>query len=160
MASADTFNGAKSAFTFFDAYLNVVGQEIGMERAVALDTAMCEMVGAVQGKAMRDQAGIGEIDLAMAASLAAGFIDEALGISSEVIHENAQRIAFKVGRCPIYEAAETVGMDGATIEALCRASALRYMDTMVKQLNPRVSYRLREFRPSADGYCIEEVVLG
>jgi hypothetical protein len=159
MASADTFNGAKSAFTFFFAYLNTVGQEIGRERTVALDTKMCEMMGAAQGKAIRERAGMGEIDLAMAASLAARSIDEALGISSEVIQESAQLIASKVGRCPIYEAAEALGMDGASIEAMCRVGALRYMDTMVKQWNPHLSYRLSEFRPSADG-CIEEVVLG
>jgi hypothetical protein len=160
MASTDAFHGAKSAFTFFHAYLNAVGQEIGMERAIALDAKTCEMMGAAQGKAMKDQAGIGEMDIAIAASLAVRSIDEALGISSEVIQESAQRIASKVGRCPIYEAAEALGMDGASIEAMCRASSLRYMDTMVKQLNPHLSYRLSEFRPSADGCCVEEVALG
>jgi hypothetical protein len=83
-----------------------------------------------------------------------------LGISSEVIEESAQRITSKIGRCPLYEAAQELGMDGATIEAICRASALRYMDTMVKQWNPHLSYRLSEFRPSADGCCVEEVALG
>jgi len=159
MASTDTFNGAKNAFTFFYAYLNAVGQEIGMDRAIALDAKMCEMMGAAQGKTMKDQAGLDEIDIAIAASLAVRSIDEALGINSEVIQESAQRIAFKIARCPIYEAAEALGMDGASIEAMCRADALRYMDTMVKQLNPHLSYRLSEFRPSADGYCVEEVVV-
>jgi hypothetical protein len=160
MASTDTLQGAKSAFTFFFAYLNTVGQEIGMERAVALDGKMCEMMGAAQGKAMKAQAGLDEIDIATAASLAVRSIDEGLGLSSERIEDSAQRIASKVGRCPIYEAAQALGMDGATIEGICRASALRYMDTMVKQLNPHLSYRLSEFRSSADGYCVEEVVLG
>jgi hypothetical protein len=53
-----------------------------------------------------------------------------------------------------------LGMDNESIEAVCRAGALRYMDAMVKQWNPNLSYRLREFRSSADGHCIEEVVLG
>ena len=160
MASADTFNGAKNAFTFFYAYLNAVGQDIGMERAIALDAKMCEMMGTAQGQAMKAQAGLDEIDFAMAASLSVRSIDEALGISSEVMEESAQRIAFKVGRCPVYEAAQALGMDGASIEAMCRASSLRYMDTMIKQLNPHLSYRLSEFRSSADDYCVEEVVLG
>ncbi len=160
MASTDTLNGAKSAFTFFYAYLNAVGQEIGMDRATALDAEMCEMMGAAQGKAMKDQVGLDEIGIAMAASLVGRSIEEGLGITSEVIEESAQRIASKVGRCPIYEAAEALGMDGASIEASCRATSLRYMDTMVKQLNPHFSYRLSEFRPAADGYCVEEVVVG
>jgi hypothetical protein len=160
MASSDTFDGAKNAFTFFFAYLNTVGQEIGMDRAIALDTHMCEMMGTAQGQAIKAQAALDEIDLATAASLAGQSIEDGLGISSKVIEASAERIASKVGRCPLYEAAQALGMDGATIEAVCRATALHYMDTMVKQWNPGLSYRLREFRPSADGYCIEQVVLG
>jgi hypothetical protein len=160
MASADTFNGAKSAFTFYYAYLNAVGQDIGMERAIALDAKMCEMMGAADGRAIKGQAGIDEINLAAASALAGRSIEESVGISSEVIEASNQRVVSKVGRCPLYEAAQELGMDGATIEAECRAGALRYMDAMVKQWNPDLSYRLREFRSSADGYCIEEVVLG
>ena len=52
------------------------------------------------------------------------------------------------------------GNRSSAAEAECRAGALRYMDTMVKQWNPNLSYRLREFRSSADGHCIEEVVVG
>jgi len=160
MASTETFRGAQNAFTFLYAYLNTVGQEIGMERAIALDTTMCEHMGTHQGRAIKAQAGLDQVDVALASSLAARSIDEALGISSEVIEESAQRVVLKVGRCPIYEAAQALGMDGATIEAICRASALRYMDTMVKQWNPNLGYRLKQFRPSADGHCIEEVMLG
>lgn len=160
MTSTDTFNGAKNAFTFYYAYRNAVGQDIGMERAIALDAKMCEMMGTAEGKAIKAQAGIGEIDIAEAASLAMRLIDESVGISSEVLETSAQHIASKVGRCPIYEAAEALGMDGGSIEADCRATLLRYMDTMVKQLNPALSYRLREFRTSADGCCVEELVLG
>lgn len=83
-----------------------------------------------------------------------------MGINSEVLEESAERIISKVGRCPVYEAAQAVGMDNESIEAICRAGALRYMDAMVNQWNPNLSYRLREFRSSADGHCIEEVVLG
>jgi hypothetical protein len=160
MASTDTFNGAKSAFTFFDAYVNAVGQEIGMDRAIALEAQMCEMMGAAQGQALKAQAGLDEIGIAMAHSLVGRSIEEGLGITSEVIEESAQQVASRVGRCPIYEAAQALGMDGATIEASCRATSLRYLDTMVKQLNPNLSYRLTEFRPSADGYCVEAVVVG
>jgi hypothetical protein len=75
------------------------------------------------------------------------------------MQESAEKIVSKIHRCPLYEAAQELGMDGATIEAMCRASAIRYMDTMVKQYNPQLSYQLREFRSSADNSCIEEVVL-
>ncbi len=44
----DIFNGAKSAFTFYDAFFNTVAQELGMERALELHTRMCETMGAAQ----------------------------------------------------------------------------------------------------------------
>lgn len=160
MSTADTFNGAKNAYTFFYAYQNTVGQDVGMERAIAWDTQMCEMMGSAVGKAVKEQAGVDEIDAAAAASLAARSIEEGLGISSEVIQEGAKKTTSKIGRCPLYEAAQELGIDSATMEAMCRATAIRYMDTMVKQFNPHLSYQLSEFRSSAEDSCIEEVVLG
>jgi len=160
MASKDTFLGAKNLATFFYAYLSAVAQEIGMERAIALDAHVSEMMGVAQGQAIKAQAGLDEIDLATAATMVYATIEEGMGISSEAIEESAERIVSKVGRCPIYEAAQAVGMDNESIEAECRVSAICYMDAMVKQWNPNLSYRLREFRSSADGHCIEEVVLG
>jgi len=55
---------------------------------------------------------------------------------------------------------EEVGMDGATIEAVCRAGPIPYMDVLVRQVNPRLSYRLTQFRSSAAESCREEIVLG
>ncbi len=159
MATTDTLHGATNAFTFFFAYLNGVTQEIGMEQAIILDAQVSEMMGAAQGQAIRDQVGLDEIDLATAAALANASIEEGLGIVSEVIEKNAQQVVSRRGRCPVYEAAQMLGMDNESIEAICRAGALRYMDTMVKQWNPNLSYRLKEFRSSADGHCIEEVTL-
>ena len=159
MATADTFTGAKSAFTFLFAYLNTVGQEIGMERALALDTKMCEAMGAAQGMAMKEQAGMEEIDLQAVNSLNERFLEGGLGITSELLEEGARKHLFKVGRCPLYEAAAELGMDHASIEALCRAGAIRFMDTMVKQMNPALSYQLQQFRASAEDSCMEVMYL-
>jgi hypothetical protein len=60
MASTDTLVGATNAYTFFFAYLNTVGQEIDMDRAIALDGKVCEMMGAAQGQAIKAQAGLEE----------------------------------------------------------------------------------------------------
>jgi len=155
----DTFNGAKTAFTMFNAYLNTVAQEIGMERALALQTKMCEAMGAAQGKMMKEQAGIEDPDAKAAYPLCRNVV-ESFGISPEVMEESPQRVVLKTGRCPIYEAAQMVGMDHETIEAMCRTSSLRFMDAVVKQLNPGLNYRLREFRSGPDGFCEEEILLG
>lgn len=160
MAIEDTFNGAKKAFTFLHAYINAVAQEIGMERALALDTKVCEAMGAAQGKMIKEQAGVEEIDAKAAHPLASNSIEEGIGVNSEVIEESPQRVVLKVGKCPVYEAWQMLGMDAETIEAECRAGALRFMDTMVKQLNPNLNYKLTKFRSAADDFCEEEIVLG
>jgi hypothetical protein len=160
MAVEDTFNGAKNAFTYFFAYLNTVGQEIGMEQALALDTKMCETTGVVQGQMLKEQAGIEEFDAQTAAALTGKLIEDALGISSEVAEGSPQRVVTRIGRCPLYEAAQTLGMDAEAIEGLCRAGAIRHMDTITKQLNPDLSYQLSKFRSTADDSCEEVIVLG
>ena len=159
MAHTDTLRGAQNAFTFFYAYFNAVAEEIGMDRAIALDAHVNEMMGMAQGQAIKSQVGLEEIDLATASALANASIEEGMGIRSEVIEESAERIVSKCGRCPVYEGAQAVQMDNVTIEALCRATSLPYMDALVKQWNPNFSYRLREFRASAEGNCVEEIVI-
>ena len=134
MAIEDTFHGAKNAFALSQAYFNAVAQEIGMDRAVALNTKVCEAMGAMQGKMMKEQASMEEFDAKAAASMASNAIREGFGITSEVIEESPQRVVVKVGRCPVYEAAQALGKDAEAIEAECRATSIRFMEAMVKQL--------------------------
>jgi hypothetical protein len=159
MTVTHTFNGAKNGFTFLFAYLNMVAQDIGMERAMALDANMCEAMGAAWGQSIKAQAGIEEADARAAVSLARAFLSEAIGISTEVAEEGTETVMLRVGRCPLYEAAQVLGMDNTAIEALCRTGAIRYMDAMVKQFNPDLDYELGQFRLSADAPCVETIAV-
>jgi len=159
MATEDVFNAAKTAFTWFEAYFNTVAQEIGMERALSLFTKMCENMGAMQGRMMKDQAGIKEFDAKAAWSLMRT-TPEGLGLSMEVVEESPQRVVVRFRKCPIYEAAQMLGMDAKTIETMCRTSTERLMGTLAKQLNPNLSYRLSKVKSALDDFCEEELVLG
>jgi hypothetical protein len=140
------------------AYQNTVAQAIGMERAMALNTAMVQSFGAAQGKQLSKQFDIQEILPEMAGSLAGEFLERSLGIRTEAAEGDAEKAVINVGRCPIYEAAQVLGMEHDAIEALCRAGSIPYMDALINQLNPDLDYDLRQFRPSADGSCIEVIV--
>ena len=157
MGMEDVFNGAKSAMTFYDAYLKTVAEEIGMDQAVSLHTKMFETMGEMQGKIVKEQAGAEEIDTKTALSLAKS-APESLGISMEVVEESPQKVSFKVSKCPIYEAAQALGVDAETIETLCRKGPVKFMDAMTKQLNPNFSYQLQRFRTGADDFCEEVIV--
>ena len=158
MAIEDTFRGAKNAYIYYFAYLITVAQEIGMERAIALENKMGEARGTSDGKIIKEQADISEFDAKAAASLAENYV-ESIGIRPEVIVESPQKVSFKVNRCPLYEAAQTVGLEDETIEALCLAGPVMNMDSMVKQLNPNLDYQLRKFRSATDNFCEEVIVL-
>ncbi|MCK4736562.1 MAG: L-2-amino-thiazoline-4-carboxylic acid hydrolase [Methanophagales archaeon] len=155
MAIEDVFNGAKAAMILNYGYINTVAQEIGMERALALYTKMCENMAAMQAKMMKEQAGIKEFDAKAAWSLLKTTPDS-VGCSIEVVEESPRRVRVKIGKCAVYEAAQTMGLD---LKAFCLAGPNRFMDTGAKQLNPKLSFQMRKFRSAPDDFCEEEVVL-
>ena len=158
MAVADTFVGARTGLSLVFAYMGVVAQELGMEKAIAFDYKMCAAMGAAQGKTIKAQAGIETYDVRTAAHVLLSAIEQGFGIPSETTEASSDRVVIKIGKCPVYEAAAAVGMDPETIEATCRAGAINFMNAMAKELNPDLKYELKEFRPSADG-CCEEVIV-
>ena len=159
MAVEDTFTGAKSGLTFLNAYSNTVAQAIGEEQALALETTTCEALGAAQGMMIKEQTGVEEFDAKASSQVLSNLIEEGFGILSEVVEESPQGVKLKVGRCPVYEAAQELGMDAEAIEASCRATSIRFMDAVTKQLNPKLSYQLTKFLSGADGFCEEVIVL-
>jgi hypothetical protein len=159
MSTQDTFNGAKSGLTFMRAYVNTVAQKIGVEEALAIDSKVSESLGAVQGKMIKQQIGTKEVDVKEASQILLNVIEKGYGISSEVIDESPNKIACKIGKCPVFESGQELGMDVKDIETNCRSSAICFMDSIAKQINPNLSYQLTKFRSSADDCCEEAIVL-
>jgi hypothetical protein len=159
MAIEDNLNGARGAFVFYDAYMNTVAQEMGMEKALALQTKMCENMGALQGQMFKGQNPNKDFD-AKAAYLMIKTVDDTLGLVTEVLEESPQKVRFKCKQCPIYEAGMLVGWDEKMRETGCRSGPIVFMDKVSKQLNPNLSYRLLKYRSSADDFCEEEIVSG
>ena len=155
MGIEDTYSGATAAMTYFNGYIKKVAEEIGMDRAVNLFTQMCETMGAMQGKMMKEQAGTEEIDAKTAWSLIRT-VPEGIGITSEVIKEGPQEVVVKMSKCPVYTAGQMLGLD---VETLCRNGAAKLMYTATKELNPKLSYQLRKFRSGPDDFCEEAIVL-
>jgi len=136
-----------------------VAEEIGMDRAVSLLTKMCESMGAVQGKILKEKAGAEALDAVAAWSLLKA-VPEGIGIGAEVIKESPKEIVVKSGRCPLYSAGQMLGLDNNTLETMCRNGSARLMDTITKELNPNLSYQLRKFRSGDDDFCEEAIIQG
>lgn len=75
----------------------------------------------------------------------------------DIVEESPQKVVAKYSNCPIYEAAQQMGIDHATIEHMCRSGPGRFMDVAAKQLNPGLKYQLK-FRPTPDDTCKEKLV--
>ena len=160
MATEDKLEGARNGLAFHFAYMNMIGQEIGIERAIALNSKVFEMMGDTQGKMLKEQDGGKDIDINAATTMALNTIKDGFGITSEVKEKSPKKMVIRCSRCPVYEAAQSVGIDTETIKNLCRTGSLKFMDAMVKQLNPDLSYQLKKFRTGPDDYCEEEILLG
>jgi len=158
MASEDALNAGKTALMLYMSYFNAVAQEIGTEKATALQAKVCENMGEMQGKMIKEQAGIKEFDAKTAWSFLRN-MPESFGSSIEVLEESPQRVVLKCGKCSIYEAAHALGIDNNTIETMCQFSSNRTLETATKQLNPNLTFQVTKFRSAPDEPCIEEIVL-
>jgi hypothetical protein len=156
---AGEFDAAKNGFAAYCGYFGTAARELGLERALALNTKSQESMGVAQGKAIKEQSGRQEFDLQAVKSLVKEPTEQGIGLRSEVIEETQNSVVFRLGRCPFYDAALSVGLSGDTIEKICRSGSMRFMDSTVKQMNPRLSYELLRMRSSQDDFCEEAIRL-
>ncbi len=159
MASQDAYNAAAFAYAGNHALLGAVIQEMGPEKAVALDGQIYTQLGAAQGRQLKAQAGIeGDADLQTTFAVLSQVMTT-LGIDYDVIERSPELIAVKVGRCPIYAGAAAVGWENQMIAVTCGAAAMGFLDAAAKQFNPKLTWRMRTFRTNLEDGCIEELVL-
>ncbi|MFX0004671.1 MAG: hypothetical protein ACFFAA_12405 [Promethearchaeota archaeon] len=115
-------------------------------------------MGLMQGKMLQSQLRrkkVKRITPSIAGSLASGVL-AGLGIVTEKLEESLEKMSYKITNCPVYEAAKLMGLDP---EIVCRHSAVPFMNTIVKQIDPNLSYELEKYRLGPDGYCQESIVL-
>jgi predicted ArsR family transcriptional regulator len=158
MAKQDTFDGVKAGLMMYDALLLGVAEQLGMERAVALQSKVMEKMGTTQGKAIKKQVGDKKFNAKTAWPLV-NTVDESLGVSAKVMEESPNRVVFVNGRCPIYDAAYELGIDNKIIETMCRSGSVVFLDVMAKQLDPNLTVRLINHRTKPDGFCEHEIVM-
>jgi hypothetical protein len=159
MAQDDKLVGARNAFSLYFAFMSDVAGEIGLQRAVDLSDARDELTGTQRGRMIKQETGTAEFDIKAAAKATRDSIYQDFGITSKVVDETPKSVVVQCGRCPVYEGASMAGFDHDSIGTQCCAGAIRYVDALVKELNPDLSYELRKFRTSGEGFCEEAIVM-
>jgi len=158
MSLEDVFTGARMGCLLYGAYLNTVAQEIGMEKALALNTRMCEAMGAQQGHMMREQSGISEFNAKTAFPFLRN-VPESLGIAVKIVEETPQRVVSRSGKCSFYEAAQMLGAGPQEIAALCQGGCAALMSAATKALSPGLNYQPAKYRKTQDDYCEHHFVM-
>ena len=155
---ATQFDGAVTGFATFFGYFRRVAEEIGIEKATALYTEAQIRHGREFGSSLKQQSK-GQHDAMTASALVLPALEQGAGFTAQTMEKSPRRVVYRFGRCPFYEGAKAAGMDEGSIESVCRAGSLKYMDAAVKQLSPRLCHELRKMRSSSDDFCEEAIAV-
>lgn len=155
----DIFEGAKTAYTAYFAYVNTLIKEIGKERTLKLMTESDTARGSNVGADIKAKAGGKDFSVQEAMETIIEMAKGIGGIDTIIeLNDKEGRTVTEFGKCPVYEAGKANGMEDELIEELCRASSLAFLNSVVNQLNPMLCYKVSAFRSEKYGGCLEEIV--
>lgn len=154
------FKGAETAYMSSCSYIKSVMETIGVEETLNLMQQTDEKRGIQVGKAMKAELGNRDLDMDELLEVIVKMAKDIGGMDTiiEKTPEKAVTVT-GMGKCPIYEAAKSIGMSDSEIEKMCRASSAVFLDKVVEQLNPKFTYQVKKFRSLEDGGCVEEIVV-
>ncbi len=147
-ASIEAFNAAKNMASMYGAFFKTVAQEIGMDRAIALQRKVGETFGPEMAEMLK------EPDLNKLASQ----INEMNTRSGTIAEINVEptKIVTKVLKCPFYEGLKAAGIGHEEIRACCQYMSEGTYDSL-RNILPNITGSILRFRSSADELCIEEI---
>jgi hypothetical protein len=154
------FTGAVDVYRTYFSCINTMIKKFGAEEVLAMMSESDGNRGVKVGQEIRASAGGEDFDIHKAFHTIIEMASD-IGGQDTVIYETDTHAATvtKFGKCPVYEGAKAAGMADDEIERLCRASSLVFLNTVVKQLNPKLKYIVSAFRSEEYGGCVEEIVV-
>jgi len=156
MTNEQVFQAATKIYSLYGAFFKTVAQEVGMEKALALHTQAHKEQGIASGKILKEKMGPGQFDIQKLGSVLKES-NFSIGIDSELAHSSSSSALFRNSRCPMYDGYRIGGLDDQTAEALCQKGATAKLGTMLKYLEPSITYRLKHYRLKPDEVCEEEI---
>lgn len=160
MKEKNEFTGAVDVYRSYFGCMNTMIQELGAEKVLAMMSESDKNRGIQVGQEIRASSGGEDFDIPKALYT---IIDMASDIGGQDtildVSDTHGATVTKFGKCPVYEGAKALGMDDTEIEQICRASSLVFLNSVVKQLNPKLKYVVSAFRSEEYGGCVEEIVI-
>lgn len=153
----ESYDAAVKVYALYGAFFNKVAKELGKQKALVLHREAHEIMGVETGKKLKEQMGDREYDLKTLAEILKKS-NMSIGIDSQMV-EGPGSLLLRNARCPMYDGYRMGGVDDGTAEALCQVGAPAKLGSTLKELNPKLSYRLTHYRDRPSNRCEEEVSL-
>ncbi len=126
-----------------------------MTRALEILATTYEDIGAYRGLNYKNQSEIKNFNAEKAFPILKKVVEE-LGMDYEIQQMDPEKVVVKLGRCPIFEAAKFGGLDP---ENFCHCGAMKYMNTLLDQLNPKLEYEINKIKAEEKDFCITTLKL-
>lgn len=159
MSKNDVLQGATTGFVMLTAYRNAVAEVIGPEQALDLHVKICDALGSAFGQKAKKDMMLEDVDAATARDIAAEVLGSMLGVSGEVVSQSPTKLVTKWGKCPVHEAHVQMGMTSEQMETTCRASSMKFMDSFIKQLNPKLRWESVRHRAGGEESCYDACIM-
>lgn len=156
MTDDQVFVATRKVYALYAAFFKAVAQELGMEKALALHASAHEEQGIASAKLIKDKIGGAPFDIEKLGTILQQS-NLSIGINSALAEVTASSALFKNSQCPMYDGYRMGGLNDETAEALCQKGAAAKLGTMLKQIDPRITYRLKYYRLKPNEACEEEI---
>jgi hypothetical protein len=156
MVDEQVYSAARKVYALYGAFFKAVALELGTERALVLHEQAHQEQGIASAVLLGEKLGDEPPDLRTLGAVLQGS-NLSIGIESQLSHADASSVVFSNSRCPMYDGYRLGGLDDETAEALCQRGAPAKLGTMLRQLDPGISYRLSHYRSNPEQPCEEEV---
>ncbi len=159
MKDEQAYLATRKVFALYAAFFKAVVQELGIEKALALHARAHEEQGIASAKSIKAALGDLPPDIQNLGSILRES-NLSIGIQSELAEASTSSARFSNSRCPMFDGYRMGGLDDETAEALCQTGAPAKLGTMLKQIDPRITYRVSHYRVRPDEPCEEGISLG
>ncbi len=152
MSKKDSFNAFKQAMSIYAGFFKDVVQEVGLERAIALNAKQGKAMGAELAGMIKDELGRKKLNCAVLEHVMAKAVLN-LGMTSE-FETKGRTLKVKHTHCPLYEGWLGGGLDHQTIETMCQQMSASEYDE-IKKAFPQFRGCVK-VRSTAGEPCFEE----
>jgi hypothetical protein len=149
----DPSSGVRRVYALTFLFLMEVIEKLGTDRALELLSKAAERQADIIERELAGQIKVAE-PLERGLQVYSRFMTD-LGGEVKVQARSADNASIRVGRCPIYEAFLSIGLDcGFWMQGLCTNIVLPSIGATLKRFDPKLRLSLERYRESVESFCL------